>query len=199
MTGHNGSWTLEQHQQWYGYNFNEGVTKTALEVINPKSILEFGCGVGWYCKYFSDHGVGIVHGIEPQEMDANNFDGDGCRQFVYDVTTQEEPEDIRDHYDVVWSLEVLEHIPREFHKQVFDYLASKEPRIVVFSGARVGQGGHGHVAERDELEWRDEWTSRDYILNIELTHLFRRMCTPRNTNHIRNIMVFTNGRATGQD
>lgn len=198
MSGTNGgSWTLEQHQQWYGYNFNEGASKAALELIKPESILEFGCGVGWYCKYFSDNGVKTVHGIEPETMDPNNFLNDGCEQFAFDVTSQDEPEGIHDKYDVVWSLEVAEHIPHEHHKAVFDYLANKEPRIVVFSGARVGQGGHGHVAERPEEEWRSEWTSRDYILNEELTQALRKRCTPRNTNHIRNIQVFTNGRATG--
>lgn len=192
-----GSWTLQQHQQWYGYNFNEGASKAALELIKPESILEFGCGVGWYCKYFSDKGIKTVHGIEPETMDPNNFLNDGCEQFAFDVTFQDEPEGIQDKYDVVWSLEVAEHIPHEHHKAVFDYLAAKEPRIVVFSGARVGQGGHGHVAERPEEEWRSEWTSRDYILNEELTIALRKRCTPRNTNHIRNIQVFTNGRTTG--
>lgn len=200
MSGANGGhWTLEQHNAWYGYNFNQGATDYIINVLKPQSVLEFGCGVGWYCKYLSDYGVNPMHGIEPATMDPSNFENEGCEQFNFDVTRQDEPDGIQEYYDVVLSLEVLEHIPREFHTKVFDYLASKEPHVVVFSGARVGQGGHGHVAERPEEEWRAEWTERGYIFMPELTQHIRKVCTPKNTNHIRNIQVFTNGRNIRKD
>ena len=139
----------------------------------------------------SDNGVDIVHGIEPEKMDESNFTNEGCSQFCFDVTQDEEPSEMLSQYDMVLSLEVMEHVPRKFHTKAFDFLASKKPRIVVFGAARVGQGGHGHIAERNEEEWIQEWESRGYTRNQELTDLARKSCSKRNTNHIKNINVYT--------
>lgn len=192
MQGRNGgAWTLDAHLKLYGHNFNSGVSEFIIKELKPTSILEFGCGVGWYCKYMSDNGVEIVHGIEPEKMDESNFVNDGCEQFCFNVTEQEEPEGILSQYDMVLSLEVMEHVPRKFHDRAFDFLASKKPRIVVFGAARVNQGGHGHVAERPEEEWIQEWVKRGYTKNQELTDKARKSCSARNTNHIKNINVYT--------
>ena len=69
-------------------------------------------------------------------------------------------------------------------------MSSKNPRIVVFSAARVGQGGHGHIAERPENEWIKEWSDRNYIVDKELTKQIRNSSNKRNINHIRNLNVY---------
>jgi hypothetical protein len=58
------------------------------------------------------------------------------------------------------------------------------------SGARPEQGGHGHVAERPEAEWRQEFVSRGLAFEPDLTRLAREMCDEMNIIHRRNIQVF---------
>jgi hypothetical protein len=188
--GNGGAWGLNEHLKLYGKNFNNGVAEFIVKEIKPTSLLEFGCGVGWYCDYISGQGTNPVHGIEPEPMDPECFKNEGCKQFCFDATSQEEPDGMLEHYDMVLSLEVMEHIPREHHTKMFDYLASKKPRVVLFSGARPGQGGHGHIAERPEKEWISEWESRGYKKDLVLTQKARNSCNRRNTNHIRNINVY---------
>ena len=190
----NTAWTLEEHMSWYGKNFNDGAAKWILENTNSNSILEFGCGGGYYCQYWSDNGVKFVHGIEPEEMDKSCFVNEGCEQFVLDITSQPESEGIHSRYDTIVSIEVMEHVPRQHHTLVFDWLASKNPRMVIFSGARIGQGGKGHIACRSEEDWRSEWTKRGFKFQQLLTNQIRKHSNPRNGNHVKNLQVFTNDR-----
>ena len=93
-------------------------------------------------------------------------------------------------FDTVISIEVAEHIPLEQHEALFDFLVSRAGRMIVFSGARPGQGGHGHIAERPELEWREEFTKRGCIFDLELTINARNQSNTRNINHRKNLQVF---------
>lgn len=183
-------WTLDKHLQLHPNNHNTGMNKWVVDTLKPKTVLEFGCGVGWYCEYFATHGVEIVHGIEPAPMDPEKFNYENCKQFVWDATAEEEPEGILPEYDMIFSVEVMEHIDLKFHSKMFDYLASKNPRVVVFSAARPKQGGDGHIAERPQREWINEWKIRNYIVDEDLTKQIRESCNKRNTNHIINLNVY---------
>ena len=183
-------WTLDTHKNLYPNNFNDGMNRWVVENLKPTTVLEFGCGIGWYCNFFSNHGVKTVHGIEPAPMDPEMFSHVNCKQFTWDATVQPEPKGLLSNYDMIFSVEVMEHVDRKFHKKIFDYLSSKNPRIVVFSAARVGQGGHGHIAERPENEWIKEWSDRNYIVDKELTKQIRNSSNKRNINHIRNLNVY---------
>jgi len=183
-------WTAEQHNQWYGKNFNDGMNRWVVETLKPKTVLEFGCGVGWYCEFFSKNGVETVHGIEPAPMEAERFSEDNCQQFMWDATTQPEPEGILSNYDMIFSVEVMEHVHKSYHPKVFDILASKKPRVVVFSAATPGQGGHGHIAERYEIEWIGEWGKRGYAVDKNLTDGIKKSCNKRNINHVKNLHVY---------
>lgn len=85
---------------------------------------------------------------------------------------------------------MAEHIPIDKHEALFDFLVSHAGRIIVFSGARPGQGGHGHIAERAEHEWREEFVKRGCRFDPRLTIQARSMCNPRNINHRQNLQVF---------
>ncbi len=44
--------TLGEHIKHYNNNFNSGLAKAIYELYKPNTILEFGCGVGYYCNRF---------------------------------------------------------------------------------------------------------------------------------------------------
>ena len=87
----------------------------------------------------------------------------------------------------------MEHIHLKYHGRLFDMFVEQNPKMVVFSAARVGQGGHGHIAERNESEWRKEWTSRGYVFSEEKTELLRNNSNKTNINHIKNLQFFEKG------
>lgn len=57
-------------------------------------------------------------------------------------------------YDLALSIEVAEHLPADLGRKLVAMLVASAP-IVVFSAARPGQGGLGHINEQPVSYWRD--------------------------------------------
>lgn len=179
-----GAWSSETHDDIYGINFNDGLAHFILEKFKPSSILDFGCGKGHYIDFYRDNQVKVAHGIEPVISDSQK-----CI-FNIDITADYDKSLLSDKYDVVQTIEVLEHIKREDHPIVFDFLVQYAARYICFSAARPGQEGHGHIACRDEEDWRQELTSRGWVFDKELTDQARKACNVVNINHRRNVQIF---------
>lgn len=184
-------WTPQEHMARYGPNFNNGMADYIARSLKPESTLEFGCGLGLYCHFLKTQlDIQRVFGIEPEPM-AGVFDSpNGPTQLAINIFSDKHPEPLEQKFDLVMSIEVAEHIPREKHDFLFDFLVSHTSRWIVFSGARIGQGGHGHIAERDEEDWKSEFLKRGMIFQNELTRDIRQACDKKNINHVKNLMIF---------
>lgn len=191
MISHKQTWSLFDHQNRSIQNFNKGLADWVINNLQFNSLLEFGCGPGYYCKYWSDKGIKYVHGIEPELMDFNNFQNEGCKQFCYDITRQPEPIELLSAYDIIFTLEVLEHIDFKFHDKIFNFFASKRPKTIVFSAARIGQKGRGHIACRSKQDWANQLINRGYQLDTMQTNDILNASDTRNVNHCINLQVLT--------
>jgi hypothetical protein len=162
-----------------------------LKQLTQKTVLEFGSGLNFISRYIVDHSdIGEVYCIEPNRMDGQ-YRADGFPKLLsLNIFYEEEPKEIQKKFDLVMSIEVAEHIEREKHESLFDFLVSHAGKWVVFSGARVGQGGLGHIAERPEEEWKEEFVKRGMVFQKELTQQIRLACDKKNINHRKNLMVF---------
>eukprot|EP01098_Paradermamoeba_levis_P001619 TRINITY_DN11889_c0_g1_i1.p2 TRINITY_DN11889_c0_g1~~TRINITY_DN11889_c0_g1_i1.p2 ORF type:complete len:161 (-),score=46.73 TRINITY_DN11889_c0_g1_i1:81-563(-) len=139
--------------------------------------MDVGCGLGVYLKDFFSKGVTTCVGVEPNNMasgpESPFFTGE-CRQVQDDLFDEATPEvDLGQKFDLVMSLEVAEHIPRDRHSRFFNFLTKHSNGFIVFSGAFVGQTGTGHVAERPFEEWVAEFTSRGWVLDWPSSQLLR--------------------------
>jgi len=190
MNNQKQTWSLQDHIKKYKINFNDGAASWILNNINFNSILEFGCGPGYYCKFWSDNGIQYVHAIEPEPMDKKCFENNNCEQFEFDITTQPEPKGILNTYDCIVSIEVLEHIDRKYHDKIFDYFISKKPKTIIFSAATPGQKGNGHIACRTEEDWRSEFLKRGFSFDELQTQQLRNFSNALNINHKKNLQVF---------
>jgi O-methyltransferase len=185
-----GAWTEETHHQIYPDNFNHGLAKFLTEIISPSDFLEFGGGVGALSRYISENTrIGDSFMIEPK-INIAFEKAPNLRCLNFDITKDVAPAVLNRSFDLVVSIEVAEHIERIHHERLFDFLAARAKRWVVFSAARQGQGGYGHVAERSETEWREEFLSRGFTFDARLTALARSMSDRKNINHKRNLQVF---------
>jgi len=185
-------WTAQEHLARYGPNFNSGMAEYIAHTLKPASTLEFGCGLGLYCDFMKTQlDINEVFGIEPEPMGGVFQSPSGPTQIAIDIFLDKHPRSLEQKFDLVMSIEVAEHIPREKHDFLFDFLVSHTSNWIVFSGARVGQGGHGHIAERDEDDWKTEFLKRGMIFQEELTRNIRLACNKKNINHKQNLMVFS--------
>lgn len=111
------------------------------------SLIDVGCGEGWWAKTFADHGLdatgidGVWHGDHQL--------GD---QFIpHDLNTPL-PSHLTDRFDVAVCLEVAEHLQPRRARPFVTELCSLAP-LIIFSAAIPGQGGTGHLNE----QWPDYW------------------------------------------
>jgi predicted O-methyltransferase YrrM len=183
-----GAWTAETHEKLYPDTLNQGLGRFICQHIQPEDLMEFGSGMCDLAKLIADSipleesyciEPGIIVGV-----------GGKLRLLNVDVFAGPAPRVLDRRFDLVLSIEVAEHIPEDKHEFLFDFLVARAGRWIVFSGARPGQGGHGHVAERTELSWRSEFTRRGCVFDARLSALARTMCDEKNINHRQNIQVF---------
>ncbi|MCC5987907.1 MAG: class I SAM-dependent methyltransferase [Pararhodobacter sp.] len=185
-----GNWDRAAHEKLYGKNLNTGLGDFIILQVEPKNFLEFGSGLGALATYVGERtALSASYCLEPAVEPAGDL-APQIELLNVDVLANPAPRVLDRLFDLVLSIEVAEHVPRDQHEALFDFLVSRAGRLVVFSGARPGQGGHGHVAERPELEWREEFTRRGCLFDPVLTMRARMMSNRRNINHRKNIQVF---------
>jgi Methyltransferase domain len=120
--------------------------------LSPRSVVDFGCGLGVWLETFARHGVDDHVGVDGPWVprDALLFPQE---RFV--VARLDKPLDLGRQFDLAVTLEVAEHLP-EHRADVFVRNIVKHARFVLFSAAIPHQGGTDHVNE----QWPDYWAER---------------------------------------
>ena len=148
------------------YNLIDSGLMHAVRTLFPcriTSILDFGSGGGHYSAALRRAlGASRVVGVEPQDMSSVGFftasEDSGPVQSMADFASQDHRPDPRP-FDLVWSSEVLEHVPYNAHCRILNALALSARRWVVFSAGDTWQGGHGNAGPRPLMDWRMHWLS----------------------------------------
>lgn len=127
----------------------EVVVPLVLDLIEPHSVVDVGCGIGAWLSVFRDKGVNDIFGL----------DGDWVPREHLCIPEQDfHPTDLRKavsldrEFDLVVSLEVAEHLPAESAETFISSLTSLGP-VILFSAAIPYQQGPGHVNE----QWPEYW------------------------------------------
>lgn len=131
----------------------ELVVPLILEKFNDvNTVVDIGCGQGWWSRAFLDAGVEIVTSV----------DGDWVNDPVVDLVRLDITSDPLPSptFDLAISLEVMEHIPTEASHRVAHWMATHAD-VVVFSCAIPHQGGAGHISERWHTEWVELFAEYD--------------------------------------
>lgn len=131
---------------------NEIVPKI-MELINPKSVVDIGCGLGTFLKVFKKEGAIRILGL----------DGSWCKkdllfknisQGEFLEVNMEEQISINQTFDLAVCLEVAEHIS-ESRAAGFVKDLTQLSDYILFSAAIPKQGGDHHYNE----QWLEYWIS----------------------------------------
>jgi len=155
----------------------------------PESYLDVGCGDGTMVRTARLLGV-RAYGVD-QLVDESWGEGFFHANLVDKFVT---PAPVR----MVTSFEVGEHIHESAHATFCDTLTEsldKSPgAMLVFSAARPGQGGTGHIACRPAEYWHNQFILRGLSYNSDATlrmaHIWSQMNSPLNYLW-DNLMVFS--------
>lgn len=160
---------------------------TYLKQQNWKSVIDLGCGPGWYVKGLRDKGFQV------SGYDGNPYtstisaailqDNTSCQQL--DLT---EKIKFEQSPDCILSLEVGEHIPDVYENIFINNITDNAVSGIILSWAIEGQPGSGHVNCRNN----------DYIIERLLEKGFREDIAAKNRLRIKSslqwfadtIMVF---------
>ncbi len=148
------------HCEWSG-----NMIESMMDYMKPSTILDLGCGG---CNF------------------ANVFNGRGCKVMAIDGSkyakeTADEEVDFRLHdlrevltigkkFDLVLCMEVIEHLEEEYEDVFLKTIVSHADDWVVFTGAKPGQRGKGHVNCKETNYWEKKLED----LGIEIDHALTR-------------------------
>jgi 2-polyprenyl-3-methyl-5-hydroxy-6-metoxy-1,4-benzoquinol methylase len=145
----------------------DGSTQSAREivpiimsVVQPRSVVDVGCGVGSWLSVFKDQGVKDILGIDGQYVDRRLLQIPEQDYLGRDLRTAIT---LDRQYDLVVSLEVAEHLPEECATTFIESLVRMGP-VVLFSAAIPRQGGTSHVNEQWPEYWNRLFKQRDYLV-----------------------------------
>jgi SAM-dependent methyltransferase len=120
-----------------------------LDLLQPRSVIDVGCGRGTWLSVFKELGIEDFLGIDGDWVDTDALDIPQQRFRSSDLA---EPMRLDRMFDLVVSVEVAEHLPRECAGVFVQSLTRLGP-AVLFSAGIPYQGGTDHVNE----QWPDYW------------------------------------------
>ena len=132
------------------HKIDTGLIETLPKIFEgDSSVVDFGCGNADYIRKLIDCDF-ICEAYDGNSNTPEMTDGIGK---VLDLSKEF---NLNKKFDYVISLEVAEHIPKEYEEIYVDNLIRHTEYHLIISWAIKGQGGGGHVNEQDE----------DYVLNL---------------------------------
>ncbi len=122
-----------------------------IKLLDPKSVVDIGCGLGTFLNVFKQFGVNDVLGIDGAWVN---------KDLLFEYINPEEfleynlEEEIRldRKYDLVVSLEVAEHLKKD-SADIFVQNLVNSGNLILFSAAIPNQGGQNHLNE----QWLTYW------------------------------------------
>ena len=154
------------------------------ENINPKKVVDIGCGPGTYVYSLRDNNVN-AYGYDIDDR----IDG---KDYLKKLSLFE----VNDKSDVVICLEVAEHIETSLSDSIVDSIIRNvnDDGMIIWTAAIPGQGGVGHINCQTKEYWEDKFISRgfhrDCAIESKLLEYIR--SGPYMGWFSQNLMIFKN-------
>lgn len=176
----NNSIFLFEEQLEMALLFSKEILDKTLELFNPKSVLDLGCGAGKSLDYFLSKGIFAV-GVDGSKMAIrkSNHPESIIRHNL------ERELNLNKKFDLVWSFEFVEHIHPRFINNLLRTFSNHSDRVVM-SAARPEQKGFWHFNEQPAAYWIKQFEKYGYRFNKDKTEEFRKINEPL----VQNMLVF---------
>jgi SAM-dependent methyltransferase len=138
----------------------EAVVPAIMQLMQPASVADVGCGVGTWLAAFKRAGVPVVHGYDGEYARSAGLLIHDDEFTAVDLTR---PLQVDRKFDLAVSLEVGEHLPEQAASVLVRSVVSLAP-AVLFSAAFPGQGGTHHINEQWPTYWQALFARHDYVV-----------------------------------
>lgn|GEM_PF-547193 len=132
----------------------EIIVPIIIKVLNPKSVVDLGCGIGTFLHVFKKQGVEKILGLDGEWTNK-----DLLSKYIslseFKVVDIERGFEINNKFDLAVCLEVFEHIDDKYANIAVKNLTQLSDTIL-FSSAIPGQMGQNHV----NGQWPEYWSQK---------------------------------------
>ncbi|MEZ0537117.1 glycosyltransferase [Caldicellulosiruptoraceae bacterium PP1] len=130
-----------------------------IKTFNPKRTLDVGCAKGLLVECLRDRGV-EAYGFDISEYAISQVRED-LKPFVW-VQSAHEP--IKEKYDLITCIEVLEHIPNEYVDQVIKNITNCT-NIIIISSTSSAFDDPTHINIKTNIEWINLFAKYGFVLD----------------------------------
>lgn len=131
-----------------------------LQMVNVKSVVDVGCGMGTWLSVFKEKGITDILGMDGEWVDQKMMMITSSEFINKDLT---QPIKLDRKFDLAVSMEVGEHLEERFADTFVRSLTDLAP-IILFSAAIPMQGGRHHVNEQWPMYWSNKFRKHDYFM-----------------------------------
>jgi SAM-dependent methyltransferase len=137
----------------------EVLVPIVLEYVQPRSVLDLGCGVGTWLSVFHACGVPDIQGMDGAYVDQSMLAIDKQAFRAGDIS---QAADFNRRFDLAMSLEAAEHLPDACADTLVASLV-RHADVVLFSAAIPFQRGGNHINEQWPDYWRNKFAQVGYV------------------------------------
>jgi SAM-dependent methyltransferase len=130
-----------------------------LQFIQPRSVLDVGCGRGFWLKAWDERGVRSLTGLDGEW---NRQEQMAVPSIRFEPVDLNRPFSIADKADLTMTLEVAEHLQPDCADGFIESLTNTSD-LILFGAAYPHQGGRHHTNERPHSYWAKLFGRRDFI------------------------------------
>jgi 2-polyprenyl-3-methyl-5-hydroxy-6-metoxy-1,4-benzoquinol methylase len=148
-----------------GYNYLHArasarvIVPIIMKLVKPMSVVDVGCADGTWLSVFEEYRVNEITGIDRDWEETEKLRIPREHFIVHDLST---PFKINRKFDLVVSLEVAEHLPKQCAEVFIDTLTHLGD-VILFSAAIPFQGSVVHVNEQWQDYWMKLFSNRGYV------------------------------------
>lgn len=146
-------------QEQGSFTSAEDIVPTILNLAQPQSVIDIGCGNGAWLSAFAKCGIRDFRGVDGDYVDPQMLLIPKDAFSSYDLSR---PYHAERTYDLALSLEVAEHLPLASAEIFVDSLVRLAP-VIVFSAAIPFQHGTHHVNEQFQTFWAERFEARGLL------------------------------------
>jgi SAM-dependent methyltransferase len=128
------------------------------KIYQPRSVVEFGCGLGGWLAAAESYGAKILKGYDGDWVDEEKLKS-GTIDFT--AVDFEKSISLAGKYDLAISLEVAEHLSSERAKAFVKTICNSSD-VVLFGAAIPYQGGANHINEQWQSYWIELFSQEGY-------------------------------------
>lgn len=166
---------VHEHGYWEGDEitecyFDQSLGKSLLDFFQAegaKNVVDFGCCTGDYIRVLIKAGI-----------DCEGYDGNPEIPRLSDglvrVIDLSHPFDLGKRFDWVMSLEVGEHLPKDYEQVFIENLHRHNVNGIILSWAVPGQGGLGHYNEQSNEYIKSVMEKLGYVNDREAENQLRK-------------------------